>query len=271
VARAVAALHLADGKSGEALVFLSQAVDLAESTQHPDRLQLALLHGDVLLNAGEVGKAAELFDNVMNGKLGEVDPEMRMSALASFVVAQSWSDVDASETKAKVLPSPPGVESIDVTALNARTALRQRRPKVNPSAAPAGAAPEEGLGRATPSKSVDAVALKARKAATKSKKLAKRRAKRRDEYLAKLAEKHGEGFDPAKHDKPDAERWVPKPMREKERKLRAKRGAKLTGAQGSGDHAGRQAARLDIHSQDAAAKDAPASSSNSKKGKKGRR
>jgi len=263
VAAAVQIFH-AQGSSNKATTYIDQIIEKAKETNQEAKLQtsLAFVRGEYQLKCGLYEQAAAVFEDVMTGKLGPLDATLRMEALASFVVASSHFDLSACETKANALPHPAGVDSVDVAALDQGLALKD-------SSRVKSSAPTTSVEtRKSPADSVDIVAVRQRVQAVRKAKILKRRAKLREAHLAKLVAENGEGYDPAKN-LPDRERWVPKNMREKAIRARRKKGAKLTGAQGVGDHVGRDAARLDVHAQDTSTK--PATTSSRRKGKKGRR
>ncbi len=113
----------------------------------------------------------------------------------------------------------------------------------------------------------------ARKLAKKKASNAKRRAKRREAHLKKLKERHGADWDPALN-LPDPERWIPKNQRAKNRR-KMRRGQKITGGQGAGDHVAKDSAKLDLREErrrednkQAEPKKEPTKSKGKKKGKK---
>ncbi|GBG32262.1 Signal recognition particle subunit SRP72 [Hondaea fermentalgiana] len=253
------------GRDEEADALLSDDSSLASTPSGGDRsaeVRVALLRAEVTARRGDPAGAVEIYDSILSGKFGPIDGDLRMEALANYVLAASRFDTEAAEAKAKALPMPAGIDEVDVETLEAGLLKAKARPRrVRSIAASSDAGPR--------SPAAEDAAKKMRSLENKRKKELKKRAKRREAHLAVLRERNGPDFDPAK-EKVDPERWIPKNMRQAALKARKKRGAKLTGAQGGGAVGAKEAARLDAR----ASATAPASSSktsNKKRGKKGRR
>lgn len=231
-------------------------------------IQLAMLQAKVYMQGDGAVEAAKIYEDIFTGKFGPVDGELRMEALANYVLAAALFDTDAAEAKAKALPMPAGVDDVNVEALEAEGLTQQ---KARPRRVRSVVASSDGAAR-TPA--AEDAAKKLRSIENKRNKELKKRAKRREAHLAKLKERNGADFDTTK-EKVDPERWIPKNMRQAALKARKKRNAKLTGAQGANSVNASEAARLDARASLSAT--APASagtssaSSRSKSKKKGRR
>eukprot|EP00516_Mucochytrium_quahogii_P002225 CAMPEP_0203753488 /NCGR_PEP_ID=MMETSP0098-20131031/7241_1 /ASSEMBLY_ACC=CAM_ASM_000208 /TAXON_ID=96639 /ORGANISM=" , Strain NY0313808BC1" /LENGTH=677 /DNA_ID=CAMNT_0050644107 /DNA_START=118 /DNA_END=2151 /DNA_ORIENTATION=+ len=260
------AVDKAEGYLSEVCSECSRSNSIVDSR---NQIPLALLRGDFLLRTGKYEQAAGLYVSVMSGKLGPVEGDTRMIALANYVIATSYYDQEASQSKAEALSLPADIHDIDVESLennptfsNASWTRKVQTPR-SPSASISMAISPSG--EPLPKKIISDK--------SKKKRDLKKRTKRREEYLQKLVEKMGSDFDLSKN-KPDPERWVPKNMREKAIRARKKRGGKLVGAQGIGDISTRDAQKLDARlaaktKEEQAAR--PAGARKAKKKKKGRR
>jgi len=223
----------------------------------PPSFKIKLLQGAAAVRTaqGDHAGAANVLKRLLSGGEDvkeELESDARLRAVAALVVATSWVDVGEAEFLAqKELPAVHLEEGLDAEALEAHGLPRRRsslaglrRTSLPTSAAGAaaggggGGAPQEQEQRQPKKKNPEAIK--------------RRRARARAAYLAELAA--AGKYDAARPGPPpDPERWIAKSQRSYNK--RGKKGrSRFVGAQGSGDGAQKDTARLDVASRVAAEK-----------------
>ncbi|KAM3571476.1 hypothetical protein VYU27_006484 [Nannochloropsis oceanica] len=225
----------------------------------PPSFKIKLLQGAAAVRTaqGDHAGAANVLKRLLSGGEDvkeELESDARLRAVAALVVATSWVDVGEAEFLAqKELPAVHLEEGLDAEALEAHGLPRRRsslaglrRTSLPTSAAGAaaggggGGAPQEQEQEQRQPKKKNPEAIK------------RRRARARAAYLAELAA--AGKYDAARPGPPpDPERWIAKSQRSYNK--RGKKGrSRFVGAQGSGDGAQKDTARLDVASRVAAEK-----------------
>lgn len=222
------ALHAALDDREQMLQVLAQAKQAVAdgSAEEGSAAKLTAKIAQLYESLGMQEQASEAFIDLLNS--GSLDAEERLHTVARLVCVLSKSDEDAAELHASHLPQ---VNADDIVAEDLEQAeLPRSRTKISQPEAK--------------------VVEKTRKPRTAEQK-AKKRAKEKEKYLAKLIEQGK--YDPRRPTFPDPERWTPRKQRSYGKRGRRNRG-KFSGAQGSGDGAQKDAAKLDAAKRAAEAK-----------------
>ncbi|CAM9329917.1 unnamed protein product [Ascophyllum nodosum] len=240
---ALARLYVEMGKREKATGVVQEAVEAACRGEHglegEVRAKALLGMADWFQGEGLYCRAAETYSKVL--ELGpELDGEKRVQAQAALVIAYSYFDSAKSEEEASKLPYNDDLgsaEEMDPVELEMTELPCSSRVKKLVLVDKASQREER---RRLRQKDHEAVL--------------RQRAKRRDKYIAKLIAE-GE-IDPNKPvPKPDPERWIPRSHRSYGK--RGKKRNKFVGAQGSGDGAAKDAAKLDAHAKAQSRRDMP--------------
>ncbi|CAM9537632.1 unnamed protein product [Ectocarpus sp. 6 AP-2014] len=229
-ASALAGLYLGMGDTEKAAAVVVRAAEAASRGDHGlegDEQARALLGmADWLHDQGFHRQAADTYQKLL--RLGaELDGDLRIQAQASLVIAYSYFDSGKSEEEAGKLPYNAdfgSIEGLDPLALEMTELPRSSK--------------------ARKLVLVDKASQKAERRQNKRdpEAILKKRAKKRAKYIAKLVE-DGK-IDPTKPvPKPDPERWIPRSHRAYGKRGRKRN--KFVGAQGSGDGAAKDTAKLD--------------------------
>ncbi|CAN0220394.1 unnamed protein product, partial [Scytosiphon promiscuus] len=229
-ASALAGLYSAMGETEKAKAAVLGAAEAARRGEHglagEDQAKALISMADWLQAEGFYPEAADTYSKVLD--LGaELDGDMRVQAQASLVIAYSYFDSVKSEEAASKLPFNADLGSTD---------------GLDPLALEMTELPRSSKARKLVL--VDKASQKAERRQNKRdpEAILRKRAKKRAKYIAKLVE---EGkIDPTKPiPKPDPERWIPRSHRAYGKRGRKRN--KFVGAQGSGDGAAKDTAKLD--------------------------
>ncbi|CAM9248188.1 unnamed protein product, partial [Hapterophycus canaliculatus] len=229
-ASALAGLYSGMGDAGKAKDVVLGAAEAARRGAHglagEDQAKALLSMADWLQAEGFFPEAADTYSKVLD--LGaELDGDMRVQAQASLVIAYSYFDSGKSEEEASKLPY-----NADLGAMDGLDPLALEMTELPRSS------------KARKLVLVDKASQKAERRQNKRdpEAILRKRAKKRAKYIAKLVE---EGkIDPTKPiPKPDPERWIPRSHRAYGKRGRKRN--KFVGAQGSGDGAAKDTAKLD--------------------------
>eukprot|EP00752_Nemacystus_decipiens_P006034 g5448.t2 len=229
-ASALAGLYAGMGETEKAAGVVVKAAEAASRGDSglagEDQANALLGMADWLQAEGFYPQAAETYSKLLD--LGaELDGDLRVQAQASLVIAYSYFDGAKSEEEAGKLPYNPdlgSIEGLDPLALEMTELPRSSK--------------------ARKLVLVDKASQKAERRQNKRnpEAILRKRAKKRAKYIAKLVE---EGkIDPTKPiPKPDPERWIARSHRAYGKRGRKRN--KFVGAQGSGDGAAKDTAKLD--------------------------
>ena len=219
------------GDIDKAVEFFSSALEQSMNAGEEERsIKLLMQSGEFLSRHGKYELATKQYERLLGGQFQNIESETRLQALSLLVVASSHFDPDTAEEKSSALPLPQDVESLDAEALE--NELLNRQVVVKPSNESKDAISDQ------------AAEIAAKKLATRKRKIAKVRQKRREAYIKRLKEKHGEDVDLSTR-MPDPDRWIPKRFRKGGRQFKQRRGQKLTGGQGAGNIVTKKSAALD--------------------------
>ncbi|TYZ59552.1 hypothetical protein PybrP1_009585 [[Pythium] brassicae (nom. inval.)] len=231
-------LYEAAGDAAGAQAALDRALAFHKARDFASDHALKIRAGDCAhkIRRQEHAAAAAAYLDLLEGEnAAALAPELRLRSLASLVVALSFCDAKAAETRCQMLPA---VRESDVEPSELeRLALRSNTLLL--------------------SKLADAGDKKNdRKRAAKSPEMvARKRTKRRDAHLAKLRSRPdfnaSIGLLP-----PDPERWVPKKQRSYGKRGRRGRN-RFVGAQGAGQATDKDALKLDAAARAASKASAP--------------
>lgn len=219
------------GSIDKAVDFFSSALEHSIQAGTEERsIKLLMESGEFLSKHGKHQLATKQYDRLLGGEFQNIESETRLQALSLLVIASSHFDPDMAEEKSSSLPLPQDIDTLDAESLESE--LLNRQIVVKPSNEPQDSVSDK------------ATEIAAKKLATRKRKVAKMREKRRDAYIKRLKERHGEDVDLSAH-KPDPDRWIPKRFRKGGRQFKQRRGQKLTGGQGAGNIVTKKAAALD--------------------------
>ena len=251
-AATLASLYARLGQDDKSLAVFDKALASLPPSLPPS-FKIKLLQGAAAVRAaqGDHAGAAKALKGLLEGGEDvreELESDARLRAVAALVLATSWVDVgEAAKLAQKELPAVDlegGVvnpEALETQGLpRRRSSVAAVRRTSLPTSTAAAAAGGGGEKQPQEQKKKNPEAIK------------RRRARARAAYLAELAAA-------GKYDAnrpgppPDPERWIAKSQRSYNK--RGKKGrAKFVGAQGSGDGAQKDTARLDVASRVAAEK-----------------
>ncbi len=261
----LASLFAKLGEEKKSLGVFDQAIaafsSSSSSSSLPAECKIKVLQGAAAVRAARADHqgAATALRRLLDGEdtSSELDSDARLKALAALVLATSWFDVKEAESLAQSLPmSVSGVgggemdatpEALETQGLPRRSSLAVRRSTAvsmgGEKGGGGGVEKKDGAAAPTTSKKkgdADVAAIKQKRAKAKAK------------HLAKLT---AEGKYDANRPPPppDPERWIATSQRSYNKRGKKGRG-KFVGAQGSGDGAQKDTARLDVASRVAAQK-----------------
>lgn len=214
----------------------NQCSVLPQGLDGEEKAKALLGMADWLQAEGFHRRAAETYSKLL-GLGAELDGDMRVRAQASLVIAYSYFDSEKSEEEASRLPynedlgSSEGLDPLELEMTELPRSTKARKLVL-----------------------VDKASQKAERRQSKRdpEAVLRKRAKKRAKYIAKLVQ-DGK-IDPTKPaPKPDPERWIPRSHRAYGK--RGKKRNKFVGAQGSGDGANKDTAKLDAHAKAQAKKE----------------
>ncbi|CAN0225353.1 unnamed protein product [Pylaiella littoralis] len=229
-ASALAGLYAGMGDTEKAAAVVVKAAEAARRGDNglagEDQAKALLGMADWLQAEGFYPQAAETYSKLLS--LGaELDGDLRVQAQASLVIAYSYFDGGKSEEEASKLPynadlgSAEGLDPLSLEMTELPRSSKARKLVL-----------------------VDKASQKAERRQNKRdpEAILRKRAKKRAKYIAELVEKGK--IDPTKPvPKPDPERWIARSHRAYGKRGRKRN--KFVGAQGSGDGAAKDTAKLD--------------------------
>ncbi|CAI5707877.1 unnamed protein product [Peronospora effusa] len=219
------ALYEQAGDSASAQAVLGSAVAHHKAIDYTSEQAMAIREGDCWykIQKKQFRNAADAYLELLEGETaGAMECDLRLRSMASLVVALSFCDAEAAETRCAMLPA---VEESGVDP----SELEKQAPRSTRLAA----------------KFVDTGDKKSeRKRAAKSpESIARKRAKRREAYLANLRARPDYNASIGLVN-PDPERWIPRKQRSHGKRGRRGRN-RFVGAQGAGMGTEKDAFKLD--------------------------
>uniref|UniRef100_K3X5P8 Signal recognition particle subunit SRP72 n=1 Tax=Globisporangium ultimum (strain ATCC 200006 / CBS 805.95 / DAOM BR144) TaxID=431595 RepID=K3X5P8_GLOUD len=233
----VVSLYEAAGDAAAAQATLDRAIAFHKARDYSSSHAMKIREGDCShkIQKKQYQAATEAYLDLLEGEnAAALDPELRLRSLASLVVALSFCDAKAAETRSVMLPAV--MESDVEPSELERLALKSNR---------------------LLTKLVDAGDKKneRKRAAKNPESIARKRAKRREAHLANLRARPDYNATIGLLN-PDPERWIPKKQRSHGKRGRRGRN-RFVGAQGAGMGTEKDAAKLDAAARAAKKADIP--------------